>query len=279
MKYASLKQNKAQEADIELARTDAIKSLKAVLMVANVAGRNGTVDAKIRRFNSSRNQVYLSPEYLKKDKQFNIDNYPGSPADGVGFFGQFAGNVIDDAYEGGAQTYTFKPLKPDDWTLTDEAATTQRTLNGYMSRTFVIPALEGINSTGGTCFRRNVNGTQTVISGASTLYDYNSTQHPTLDLGSLELPEVLSTMTTIDGRNLKGSDLVYKGDTSTDEVIGHLFIYKIAFDILSNFDEEQNEIKELIVETMVNLAQMFINNGYNHVDATGQGTKWTRMQR
>ena len=30
---------------------------------------------------------------------------------------------------------------------------------------------------------------------------------------------------------------------------------------------------------MVNLAQMFINNGYNHVDATGQGTKWTRMHR
>lgn len=24
---------------------------------------------------------------------------------------------------------------------------------------------------------------------------------------------------------------------------------------------------------------MFINNGYNHVDATGQGTKWMRMTR
>ena len=30
---------------------------------------------------------------------------------------------------------------------------------------------------------------------------------------------------------------------------------------------------------MVNLAQMFINNGYSHVDATGQGTKWTRLHR
>jgi hypothetical protein len=30
---------------------------------------------------------------------------------------------------------------------------------------------------------------------------------------------------------------------------------------------------------MVRLAQMFINNGYQMVDATGQGTKWARMQR
>ena len=28
---------------------------------------------------------------------------------------------------------------------------------------------------------------------------------------------------------------------------------------------------------MVNLSQMFINNGYVMVDATGQGTKWTRL--
>jgi hypothetical protein len=29
------------------------------------------------------------------------------------------------------------------------------------------------------------------------------------------------------------SELFYKGDTSTDEVIGHLFLYKVAFDVLS----------------------------------------------
>ena len=30
---------------------------------------------------------------------------------------------------------------------------------------------------------------------------------------------------------------------------------------------------------MVGLSQMFINNGYVMADATGQGTKWTRMHR
>lgn len=73
--------------------------------------------------------------------------------------------------------------------------------------------------------------------------------------------------------------MIYKGDTSTDEVVGHMFIYKLAFDILDEADEEEGQLKELVVETMVNLAQMFVNNGYVMADATGQGTKWTRMHR
>lgn len=47
---------------------DALKSLKAVLLAANVAGRNGTVDAKIRRYNCSFKEVYMSQDYLKKGK-------------------------------------------------------------------------------------------------------------------------------------------------------------------------------------------------------------------
>jgi len=42
----------------------------------------------------------------------------------------------------------------------------------------------------------------------------------------------------IDGIQYNASDLIYKGDTSTDEVIGHLFIYKIAYDILDDKDAE-----------------------------------------
>ena len=56
-------------------------------MIANVAGRNKSVDGKIRRSNSSRNWPFLSADYLKKDQVYNIDSYAGSPADGVGFFG------------------------------------------------------------------------------------------------------------------------------------------------------------------------------------------------
>jgi hypothetical protein len=277
MKYASMKREKASAEEITNARNSAVKSLKAVLLAANVAGRNGTVDAKIRRFNSS--YVYLSTDYLKKGKQYSIKNYPGSPADGIGGFGENAGKDTEGAYFGGNTRYTYEPINPEDWTMTEEPATTKRTLNGYIARTFVIPALEGNGSIGGLFFKRNEDGTQTVLSGANLLYDYGSKDHPTLNLGNLEIPEVLSNVEAIDGRPLKGSDFLYKGDTSTDTLIGHLFIYKIAFDILDDADQEERKLKELVAETMVNLAQIFINNGYSHVDATGQGTKWTRMHR
>ena len=104
-----------------------------------------------------------------------MKSYPGSPADGIGFFGEFAGNIIDGAFEGGSQKYSYQPCSQDDWTISEAAATTKRTLNGYIARTFVIPALEGNKTTGGLFFSRNEDGTQTVLSGANTLYEYNST--------------------------------------------------------------------------------------------------------
>ena len=70
------------------------------------------------------------------------------------------------------------------------------------------------------------------------LYDYRKDEHPELDLGYVEIPEVLRDIAKINNRPLKGSDMIYKGDTSTDEVIGHMFIYKIAFDILDENDPE-----------------------------------------
>lgn len=73
--------------------------------------------------------------------------------------------------------------------------------------------------------------------------------------------------------------MVYKGDTSTDSLIGDIFLFKIAFDILDETDQEEKQLKDLIASTMAGIAQMFLNNGYNQVDATGQGTKWTRMTR
>lgn len=64
-----------------------------------------------------------------------------------------------------------------------------------------------------------------------------------MNLGNLDIPDVLSTLETIDGRPLRGSDFIYKGDTSTDSMIGHLFLYKVAFDILDVTDEEEKKLR------------------------------------
>ena len=40
----------------------------------------------------------------------------------------------------------------------------------------------------------------------------------------------------VDGVQYNKNDIYYRGDTSTDEFIGHFFLYKIAFDILDESD-------------------------------------------
>ena len=48
MKYSVLREKKADPAVVAKARERALKSLKAVLLISNVAGREGRIPAKIR---------------------------------------------------------------------------------------------------------------------------------------------------------------------------------------------------------------------------------------
>jgi hypothetical protein len=96
-------------------------------------------------------------------------------------------------------------------------------------------------------------------------------------LGSSDLPQILKDFIAGETGAYNRSDLIYKGDTSTDEVIGHLFIYKIAFDVLDEDDPEEQALKELIKATMVNFCTCLTNNDYTMVDATGQGTSWAKL--
>jgi hypothetical protein len=54
-----------------------------------------------------------------------------------------------------------------------------------------------------------------------------------LKLGDLPIPKALKSILLINEKQYEAHDLVYKGDTSVDELIGHLFLYKVAFDIMS----------------------------------------------
>jgi hypothetical protein len=72
------------------------------------------------------------------------------------------------------------------------------------------------------------------------------------------------------------TDVVYKGDTSSDEVIGHLFLYKLAYDILG---AEDAELKEIIASTVDRFAQHVTDNGYMMVDGTGQPGTWSKYNR
>lgn len=89
-----------------------------------------------------------------------------------------------------------------------------------------------------------------------------------------EIPTVLQDLL---GDKTK-DDIIYKADTSTDEIINHLLVYKVAYDILSDDDPEEKAIKEVLVDTVRNIAQHFVDNGYALRDATGQGTTWGKTE-
>lgn len=283
MRYAVLSQkgSGASVQETAEARASALKALKAVLFIANVSGRDGEVDARIRHLSNTRlgKGNLCSADYLKDGAVFSVYNYPGSPANHIGFYGIDAGKTTDDHYMGGKFLFSLWPVYPNDWTTTDKPATTKRTLTGYIARTFTIPAIENTPYHDGLFFLRNADGTQTVAAQADRLYDYTGNQHPVLNLGNLPIPEVLKDVINVDGKQYEVKDLCYKGDTSTDEIIGHLFMYKLAFDILNENNPEEKALKELVVSTTKNYSQHLLDNGYGLMDATGQGTKWGKTTR
>ena len=68
-------------------------------------------------------------------------------------------------------------------------------------------------------------------------------------------------------------DLIYKADTSSDEVTLQYLMMRYAHDILGPVDPELDEI---IKETIKNTTYHFIDNGYQMVDFHGGPTNWAK---
>jgi hypothetical protein len=63
----------------------------------------------------------------------------------------------------------------------------------------------------------------------------------------------------------------WKGDTSSDEIVGHMFLYSVATDLLPDA-----ALKKRIAATTARIMDHIINHGYYLIDVTGQPTKWGR---
>ena len=68
-------------------------------------------------------------------------------------------------------------------------------------------------------------------------------------------------------------DIIYKADTSSDEISTHFLFFKIAHDHLACDDPELDEI---IVSTCKVLMNHIIDNGYILKDFTGKSTSWAK---
>ncbi len=86
-----------------------------------------------------------------------------------------------------------------------------------------------------------------------------------------EIPERLSKLYTDLGYSHDG--IVYKADTSSDEISTHFLFFKYVHDLLGCDDPELDEI---VINTCKRLMNHIIDNGYILRDFTGKATSWAK---
>ncbi len=86
-----------------------------------------------------------------------------------------------------------------------------------------------------------------------------------------EVPERLARLYTDLGFTKEG--IVYKADTSSDEITHHFLTIYFAHEYLGCDDPE---LDELIISSTKGLMNHIIDNGYNLIDYTGKPTTWAK---
>ncbi len=303
MRYASLKKSGTATAEeIEMARNSAMISTEAVLLLSNISMREGTVEAYVRyqpngRFDknpygsNTANGRYQSQDALEKDGDYSI-NIPGvSPAQAFEIAydkyineGEMTYFLVDGYLEPFVEEDWSNPLKNEDGSITYETRT--RLIKGYIARTYSTADENHIPD--GYIhyqFKYDEEG-RLIAEGVSTMQEHQGGYY--INGENLRGKEVsadgeiparlwndLKEAGAI-GKDTTITDIFYKGDTSSDEIIGHMFLYKLAYDILGS---EDAEIKKIISTTMDNFCQHLTDNGYMMVDASGQPGTWSKFNR
>lgn len=284
MRYAVLRNDPtATREEIEAARKTAYLSTEAVLLLTYISMRTGTVESLVHaQRNGSVASVnigkWYSTDVLKAGGDYSQNVPEQSPAAAFD-------SMYNKYIKFGIGSYlmkdsNLKTFASDDWATFDNTAKAEkrtRLLEGFWARTYSLSE-EGKEIDGYIHWKHNGDGTATGVSTkkpteAGYLLSGENLRGVTVD-ASGEIPQRL--WNDLIGSGYDISDIVYKGDTSADEIIGHLFIYKLAYDILGPEDEE---IRQLIARTMDSFAQHIVDNGYSLCDGSGQPTTWGKFNR
>ncbi len=290
MRYAVLREDpNATPEEVEAARITATRSVEAVLLLTYISMRQGTVDSFVRaqRSGSVTNPEkgkYYTDEALVAGGNFGQNVPFESPATK---FDQMRVKYLFT----GARSYLQKEDNlsledPSSWVNTAQEGDTEyakrtRLLTGFWARTYSFKdekALYG-DYDGYAYWDMNGDGTATGAStktysnGEDFLLHNENIRGQEID-ATREIPQRL--WDNLIGAEYDISDIVYKGDTSSDEIIGHLFLYKLAYDILG---PEDPELAQLLSTTMESFAQHLVDNSYCLVDGTGQPTTWGKFSR
>ncbi len=289
MRYAVLREDPTATAEeIEAARKTATLATEAVVMLTYISMRDGTTESYVRAQRNGGVTDYDKGKYYTDGALIVGGNYgqnvpfesPATMFDKMNAKYMLYGipSYIQDD-EGNLALEN-----PADWVNTTDApaetdyAKRTRLLEGFWARTYSFKD-EKFDYDGYAYWSHNGDGTATGIStkknsdGSDYLLHNENYRGLKVD-ATKEIPERL--WNDLIGAGYEVEDIFYKGDTSADEVIGHLFIYKLAYDILG---EEDPELGELIVNAVDKFAQHLVDNSYCLVDGSGQPTTWGKFSR
>ncbi len=264
-RYAVMKNDSRYSAEeVEYARKVATRWVEAILLLEYIPSWKGKVPSFVRYNEPGTNRA--SKVYLKQGKEAKINLPDISPA---GF--NFA---------------PLGPVNPDDWAAEDAMPEIVfRNVEGYVARSYHVndPENDPVPILDGVFFKKVYNPEGKLISvRVPSSSDKGDDIPPLLSVdSSMEIPERLRRLYTSEvnpktGKNWGDDDIIFKCDTSNDELVGHYAIWQLAYDILG---EDDPELREIIATIAERHAQHFVDNDYAHTDAGGQPTSWARMTR
>ncbi len=288
MRYAVMKNDpNATPEQIEEAKKTATLSTEAVLLLTYISMREGTVDSYVRaQRNGSvvdlETGKYYTSEALIKGGDYSQYIPFESPATS---FDKMQSKYMRFGYTSYVQDEDNLALgDPDSWKnpMGDESGTEYakrtRLLEGFWARTYSFKT-ENSDVNSFAYWTHNGDGTATGIStktyGDGSDFLLHGENYRGLKVNATgEIPERL--WNDLIGAEYDIDDIFYKGDTSSDEIIGHLFLYKLAYDILG---PEDPEMKAMLETTLDKFAQHLSDNSYCMVDGSGQPTTWAKFSR
>ncbi len=287
MRYAVLRDDPdATPEEVEQARKTATLSTEAVLFLTYISMREGTVESYYR---VQRNGSVTDPEtgkYYTDEALLNGGDYSQNvPYDSPA--AKFE-KMYSDYMKWGKSSYIqdedhLAIYNKEGWAnnqLEPDADYAKRTrlLEGFWARTYSFKD-ENDDFDAYAYWSHNGDGTATGVStktyGDGSDFLLHNENYRGLKVNATgEIPERL--WNDLIGEGYEIEDIFYKGDTSSDEIIGHLFLYKLAYDILG---PEDPELAALLEETMEKFAQHLVDNSYCLVDGSGQPTTWGKFSR
>ncbi len=263
-RYAVLRDGgTASKEEVALARKHAMRWTEAILLLACVTGRKGTV-ASFVRYNKPRTNR-ASEKYLLEGKNGALN--------------------LPDTGPTGCVVSSIGPKYPENWGDEGMPEIVFRNIEGYIARSYHVndPENDRVPWGEGVFFRKMYDDKGNLVSFRvpSGTYKGDDMAAPLTVDSSVPIPERLKKLYTeginpATGKNFTDGDIIYKCDTSNDELVAHYAIWHLAYDV---FGEEDPELREIIVNIVTAHAKHFTDNDYCHTDAGGQPTSWARMSR